>query len=98
MGKTKNEQGRTYTAFIDIHKSYPTAYRPAIEAIPGSRGHARDARKVYVAIEDAEATRAAAEHSHVKESLEIYQGIRKVHGVTTLPRKILHFAKRRNAL
>ena len=44
---------------------------------------------MYVAIEDVKATRAAAEHSHVKESLELYQAIRKTHGVTTLPRKIL---------
>ena len=51
--------------------------------------NAKNARKVYVAIEDVKATRAAAEHSHVKESLELYQAIRKTHGVTTLPRKIL---------
>ena len=33
MGKTAHESrrhGRTYTAFIDIRKAYPTAYRPAM--------------------------------------------------------------------
>ena len=43
----------------------------------------------YIVVEDAKATQAAAEHSHVKESLELYQAIRKTHGATTLPRKIL---------
>ena len=33
MGKTAHESrrhGRTYTAFLDIRKAYPTAYRPAM--------------------------------------------------------------------
>ena len=38
---------------------------------------------------DAKARRAAEEHSHTKESLELYDSIRKVHGTSVLPRKTL---------
>ena len=51
--------------------------------------NARDARKNCIAIADVKTRRAAGEHSHAKDSLELYENIRKVHGRTVLPRKIL---------
>ena len=51
--------------------------------------NARGARKICVMLADAKARRAAGEHSHTKESLELYESIRKVHGTGVLPRKIL---------
>ena len=51
--------------------------------------NARGARKICVMLADAKARRAAREHSHTKESLELYESIRKVHGTGVLPRKIL---------
>ena len=38
---------------------------------------------------DAKERQTAGEHSHTKESLELYENIRKVHGRAVLPRKIL---------
>ena len=38
---------------------------------------------------DAKARRAAEEHSYTKESLELYESIRKVHGIAVLPQKVL---------
>ena len=52
--------------------------------------NARDASENCVALADGKARKAATEHSHIKESLEIYRAIRKTHGTTVLPRKILH--------
>ena len=51
--------------------------------------NARDARNNCIALADAKARQAAGEHSHAKESLELYENIRKAHGTAVLSRKIL---------
>ena len=51
--------------------------------------NARGARKNCIALADAKARQAAGEHSHAKESLELYENIRKAHGTAVLSRKIL---------
>ena len=51
--------------------------------------NARGARKNCITLADAKAWRAAGEHSHTKESLELYESICKVHGSAVLPPKIL---------
>ena len=51
--------------------------------------NAKNARKVYVAIEDVKATRAAAEPGRVQGCLGVNPARRKTRGVTTRPGKIL---------
>ena len=38
---------------------------------------------------DAKTRRKAEEHSHTKESVELYQAVRKAHGTSILPRRVL---------
>ena len=51
--------------------------------------NARGARKNCIMLADAKARRAAREHSHAKESLELYENTRKVHGSAALARQVL---------
>ena len=51
--------------------------------------NARDARKNSCAVAGARAQRAATGSSHMRESLDIYQAIKKTHGTGMLPRRIL---------
>ena len=51
--------------------------------------NARDARQNSIASADAKTRRAATDSSHTKESLEIYQAIKRTHGTDILPRKTL---------
>ena len=51
--------------------------------------NARDARQNCGAIANARARQAARENSHTKDSMDIYQAIKKTHGTDILPRRAL---------
>ena len=51
--------------------------------------NAKSARENCVAVADAMTRRRAEAHSHIKESVELHQAIRRVHGTAILPRKVL---------
>ena len=70
------------------------AHRTATEGVidgwrKPSTVNARDATKDCIAAADAETRQAASERNHVRESLEIYDRIRKTHGKAVLPRRTL---------